>query len=113
MSPCQQYLSHNSVAASYRLASRNATRASSQARGTPSTRHTHMAAVAVWTVGEVLQAGLLSGLVADLSPDGSRVAVRTYTDLYEWSVEGDDVAQVEDVLLDQRTNLAVSAGGGT
>ena len=28
----------------------------------------HMAAVAVWTVGEVLQAGLLSGLVADLSP---------------------------------------------
>jgi hypothetical protein len=29
---------------------------------------------------------------ADLSPDGSRVAVRTYTDLYEWSVEGDDVA---------------------
>jgi hypothetical protein len=28
---------------------------------------------------------------ADLSPDGSRVAVRTYTDLYEWSVEGDDV----------------------
>ena len=29
---------------------------------------------------------------ADLSPDGSRVAVRTYTDLYEWSVQGDDVA---------------------
>ena len=29
---------------------------------------------------------------ADISPDGSRVAVRTYTDLYEWSVEGDDVA---------------------
>jgi len=29
---------------------------------------------------------------ADISPDGSRVAVRTYTDLYEWSVDGDDVA---------------------
>ena len=29
---------------------------------------------------------------ADISPDGSRVAVRTYTDLYEWSVAGDDVA---------------------
>ena len=28
----------------------------------------HMAAVAVWTIGEVLQAGLLSGLVADLAP---------------------------------------------
>jgi hypothetical protein len=33
---------------------------------------------------------------ADLSPDGSRVAVRTYTDLYEWSVEGDDVAAAFD-----------------
>ena len=28
----------------------------------------------------------------DISPDGSRVALRTYTDLYEWTVEGDDVA---------------------
>jgi hypothetical protein len=28
----------------------------------------------------------------DISPDGSRVALRTYTDLYEWEVVGDDVA---------------------
>ena len=28
----------------------------------------------------------------DIAPDGSRVALRTYTDLYEWTVEGDDVA---------------------
>ena len=28
----------------------------------------------------------------DIAPDGSRVALRTYTDLYEWPVEGDDVA---------------------
>jgi len=28
----------------------------------------------------------------DISPDGSRVALRTYTDLYEWEIEGDDVA---------------------
>jgi hypothetical protein len=28
----------------------------------------------------------------DIAPDGSRVALRTYTDLYEWTVQGDDVA---------------------
>jgi hypothetical protein len=28
----------------------------------------------------------------DISPDGTRVALRTYTDLYEWTVRGDDVA---------------------
>lgn len=28
----------------------------------------------------------------DIAPDGSRVAIRTYTDVYEWTVEGDDVA---------------------
>ena len=28
----------------------------------------------------------------DIAPDGSRVALRTYTDLYEWPVAGDDVA---------------------
>ena len=28
----------------------------------------------------------------DISPDGRRVALRTYTDLYEWEVQGDDVA---------------------
>ena len=28
----------------------------------------------------------------DIAPDGSRVAVRTYTDVYEWAVPGDDVA---------------------
>ena len=28
----------------------------------------------------------------DISPDGTRVALRSYTDLYEWTVEGDDVA---------------------
>lgn len=28
---------------------------------------------------------------ADIAPDGSRVALRTYTDLYEWPLEGDDV----------------------
>jgi hypothetical protein len=28
----------------------------------------------------------------DISPDGTRVALRTYTDLYEWALEGDDLA---------------------
>jgi hypothetical protein len=28
----------------------------------------------------------------DISPDGTRVALRTYTDLYEWPIDGDDVA---------------------
>ncbi len=38
--------------------------------------------------------GLANLLVtaAAIAPDGSRVAVRTYTDLYEWTVRGDDVA---------------------
>lgn len=36
--------------------------------------------------------GNLLVTAADIAPDGSRVAVRTYTDLYEWAVEGDDVA---------------------
>ena len=29
----------------------------------------------------------------DIAPDSSRVALRTYTDLYEWPLEGDDVAK--------------------
>lgn len=38
--------------------------------------------------------GLANLLVTagDISPDGTRVALRTYTDLYEWRVDGDDVA---------------------
>ncbi|MCY7366494.1 MAG: hypothetical protein LH469_14470, partial [Frankiaceae bacterium] len=28
---------------------------------------------------------------ADIAPDGSRIALRTYTDLYEWPLEGEDV----------------------
>jgi len=28
----------------------------------------------------------------DIAPDGSRVALRSYTDLYEWAVDGDDLA---------------------
>jgi len=28
----------------------------------------------------------------DVAPDGSRVALRTYTDVYEWTVPGDDLA---------------------
>ena len=56
---------------------------------------------------------------ADLSPDGSRVAVRTYTDLYEWSIEGDDVAGAfdgEPVVTplpptDQGEGLAYTADG--
>jgi hypothetical protein len=32
----------------------------------------------------------------DISPDGARVALRTYTDLYEWAIEGDDVAAAFD-----------------
>jgi hypothetical protein len=28
----------------------------------------------------------------DIAPDGSRVALRTYTDLYEWPLDSDDVA---------------------
>lgn len=42
--------------------------------------------------------GLANVLVTagDISPDGSRVALRTYTDVYEWSVPGDDVAAAFD-----------------
>ena len=38
--------------------------------------------------------GLANLLVTagDIAPDGTRVALRTYTDLYEWTVPGDDVA---------------------
>lgn len=32
----------------------------------------------------------------DIAPDGSHVALRTYTDLYEWAVEGDDLAAAFD-----------------
>ena len=32
----------------------------------------------------------------DIAPDGSRVALRTYTDLYEWPLEDDDVAAAFD-----------------
>jgi hypothetical protein len=32
----------------------------------------------------------------DIAPDGSRVALRTYTDVYEWTVPGDDVAAAFD-----------------
>jgi hypothetical protein len=32
----------------------------------------------------------------DISPDGTRLALRTYTDLYEWHLEGDDVATAVD-----------------
>ena len=32
----------------------------------------------------------------DIAPDGTRVALRTYTDLYEWPVPGDDVAAAFD-----------------
>ena len=32
----------------------------------------------------------------DIAPDGSRVALRTYTDLYEWTVEDGDVAAAFD-----------------
>ena len=42
--------------------------------------------------------GLANLLVtaADIAPDGSRVAVRTYTDVYEWAVPGDDIAAAFD-----------------
>jgi len=32
----------------------------------------------------------------DIAPDGSRVALRTYTDVYEWTIPGDDVAAAFD-----------------
>ena len=37
------------------------------------------------------KAGAGAVTAADIAPDGSRVALRTYTDLYEWPLEGDDV----------------------
>lgn len=40
-------------------------------------------------IGALAQ-GLVTG--GDISPDGTRVALRTYTDLYEWPLAGDDVA---------------------
>ena len=40
-------------------------------------------------IGSLAQLLVTAG---DISPDGSRVALRTYTDLYEWEVEGDDIA---------------------
>ena len=42
--------------------------------------------------------GLANYLVTagDIAPDGSRVALRTYTDVYEWTVPGDDVAAAFD-----------------
>ncbi len=42
--------------------------------------------------------GLANYLVTggDISPDGSRVALRTYTDVYEWTVPSDDVAAAFD-----------------
>lgn len=65
--------------------------------------------------------GLANFLVTagDISPDGSRVALRTYTDVYEWAVPGDDVAAAFDgeptitPLPEQRQGegLAYTAGG--
>ena len=40
-------------------------------------------------IGEVASTLVTAG---DISPDGGRLALRTYTDLYEWRVEGGDVA---------------------
>jgi hypothetical protein len=51
------------------------------------------------TPGGPPQAGPLADRLVtagDISPDGSRVALRTYTDLYEWRVPGDDVAAAFD-----------------
>ena len=39
-------------------------------------------------IGALAQVLVTAG---DISPDGTQVALRTYTDLYEWTVEGDDV----------------------
>ena len=49
---------------------------------------------ATGTVGGPGIGGFANLLVTagDIAPDGSRVALRTYTDLYEWPVEDDDVA---------------------
>jgi hypothetical protein len=39
-------------------------------------------------IGDLAQLVVTGG---DIAPDGSRVALRTYTDLYEWPLDGDDV----------------------
>ncbi len=44
-------------------------------------------------IGSLAQLLVTAG---DIAPDGSRVALRTYTDLYEWAVPGDDVAAAFD-----------------
>ena len=44
-------------------------------------------------IGSLAQRLVTAG---DISPDGRRVALRTYTDLYEWTVQGDDVAAAFD-----------------
>ena len=50
------------------------------------------------TAGGPAQGGAVRVLVTagDISPDGTRVAVRTYTDLFEWRVDGDDLAAAMD-----------------
>ena len=44
-------------------------------------------------IGSLAQRLVTAG---DISPDGRRVALRTYTDVYEWTVPGDDVAAAFD-----------------
>ena len=46
------------------------------------------------TPGGPEQGGAVRVLVTagDVAPDGARLAVRTYTDLFEWRLDGDDVA---------------------
>ena len=41
-------------------------------------------------IGALAQVLVTAG---DIAPDGSRVAIRTYTDVYEWPDTGDDLAQ--------------------
>jgi hypothetical protein len=48
----------------------------------------------------------------DISPSGDRVAVRTYTDLYEWTLEGTDVAAaLQPTRPRQRTALPPTVQG--
>ncbi len=56
-----------------------------------------VAAVSVDTTGTLGGPGIgglaqLLVTAGDIAPDGRHVALRTYTDLYEWELEGDDVA---------------------
>lgn len=44
-------------------------------------------------IGEVASTLVTAG---DISPDGGRLALRTYTDLYEWRIEDGDVARALD-----------------